>query len=103
MVNCDRQPSTGIIIASIAANVGMFLERYFIVIGGLRVPLNPYEPASYFPTWIEWSLMLTGIAIFALLITILTKILPIVAVWELREEEPGVSPEPDATAVEAPA
>lgn len=95
--------TTGIIVASIAANIGMFLERYFIVVGGLRVPLNPYEPASYFPTWIEWSLMLTGIAIFALLVTVLTKILPIVAIWELREEEPGVSPEPDATAVEAPA
>ncbi|NQW21058.1 MAG: polysulfide reductase NrfD [Chloroflexi bacterium] len=77
----------GIVIASIAANVGMLLERYFIVIGGLTVPLNPYEPASYFPTWIEWSLMLAGVAIFALIITALAKALPIVAIWELREHE----------------
>ncbi len=83
----------GIIVASIAANVGMLLERYFIVIGGLTVPLNPYEPASYFPTWIEWSLMLAGIAIFALIITALAKALPIVALWELREHEQELAPE----------
>ncbi|MDA1279058.1 MAG: polysulfide reductase NrfD [Chloroflexi bacterium] len=77
----------GIVVASIAANTGMLLERYFIVVGGLTVPLNPYEPASYFPTWIEWSLMLAGIAIFALIVTALAKALPIVAIWELREHE----------------
>ena len=65
----------------------MLLERYFIVVGGLKVPLNPYEPATYFPTWIEWSLMLAGVAIFALIITALAKALPIVAIWELREHE----------------
>jgi molybdopterin-containing oxidoreductase family membrane subunit len=77
----------GVVVASILANGGMLLERYFIVVGGLKVPLNPYEPASYFPTWIEWSLMLAGVAVFVLIITALAKALPIVAIWELREEQ----------------
>ncbi len=89
----------GILIASISANIGMFLERYFIVVGGLRVPLNPYEAASYAPTWVEWSLMLAGTAVFALLITFLTKILPIVAIWELREEQAEEAPKPSTDAV----
>lgn len=76
----------GILVASIAANIGMFLERYFIVVGGLRVPLNPYEPATYSPSWVEWSLMAAGIALFLFLVTVLMKMLPIVAVWEMHEE-----------------
>lgn len=74
----------GILVAGVAANVGMFLERYFLVVGGLRVPLNPYPPASYSPTWVEWSLMAAGIAIFALIVVLVMKLVPPVSVWEVR-------------------
>lgn len=74
----------GILVASIAANVGMFLERYFLVIGGLRVPLNPYPAASYSPTWVEWSLMVAGAAIFVLIIVVVMKLVPPISVWEMR-------------------
>ena len=80
-----------IVVASIAANVGMFLERYSIVVGGLRVPLNPYEPASYSPTWVEWSLMAAGFALFALIVTLILKVVPILAVTEVREVLSGSS------------
>ena len=75
---------TGIVIAGIAANVGMFLERYFLVVGGLRVPLNPYEPPSYSPSWVEWSLMAAGIALFALVVVVLMKVFPPFSLWETR-------------------
>ena len=64
----------------------MFLERYFIVVTGLRVPLMPYEPANYFPSIVEWSIFAAGLAGFALLITIAVKIFPMFAVWEMVEE-----------------
>jgi Ni/Fe-hydrogenase subunit HybB-like protein len=72
----------------------MWIERYFIVVTGLRVPLMPYEPASYAPTWVEWSLLAAGLAAFALLITVFTKLFPIIAVWEVAEDH-------EATAVNA--
>ncbi|MEE8364034.1 MAG: NrfD/PsrC family molybdoenzyme membrane anchor subunit [Dehalococcoidia bacterium] len=75
----------GIVLAAIFANVGMFLERYFIVVGGLRVPLNPYDPAHYTPTWVEWSLMAAGFAIFALIVTLLLKLFPALAISEMLE------------------
>jgi hypothetical protein len=64
----------------------MFVERYFIVVTGLRAPLLPYEPASYSPTWVEWSITAGGFAFFALLITLFVKVFPIMAVWEMTEE-----------------
>jgi Ni/Fe-hydrogenase subunit HybB-like protein len=76
----------GVVTAAILVDVAMFLERYFIVVTGLRVPLMPYEPASYAPTFVEWSIFIAGIAFFCLLITIAIKIFPMFAVWEMTEE-----------------
>lgn len=75
----------GIVIASIAANIGMFIERFIIVVSGLRIPLNPYEPANYIPTWIEWSLTAAAAAIFVLVIVILLKLFPPFSMWETTE------------------
>ncbi len=77
---------SGLVVASLLANVGMFIERYFIVVAGLRVPLLEYEPSSYSPTWVEWSVFVSGCAGFVLLLTLFTRFFPILAVWEMKEE-----------------
>jgi molybdopterin-containing oxidoreductase family membrane subunit len=76
----------GVVAAAILVDIAMFLERYFIVVTGLRVPLMPYEPASYGPTFVEWSIFIAGLAFFCLLITIAIKVFPMLAVWEMTEE-----------------
>ena len=76
----------GIVVAAVLAVVAMWVERYFIVIAGLRVPLLSYSPSNYAPSWVELSIVAAGFALFALLITIFVKIFPIIAVWEEAEE-----------------
>ncbi len=103
----------GIVAASVLAVAAMWVERYFIVVSGLRVPLMPYEPADYAPTWVEWSVMAAGFALFALLISVFVKLFPILAVWEMVEDQergellpamghfaPGRYPEPVSGGVE---
>ncbi|MBI2857088.1 MAG: polysulfide reductase NrfD, partial [Chloroflexi bacterium] len=75
----------GIVVAAILVNIGMFLERYTIVVGGLSVPLNPYPAPVYSPSWVEWSLAAAGLAGFVLIILLLLKLVPSVAVWEMEE------------------
>ncbi|MFQ5827383.1 MAG: NrfD/PsrC family molybdoenzyme membrane anchor subunit, partial [Dehalococcoidia bacterium] len=75
----------GVVVASVLVDVGMWLERYFIVVGGTRVPTMPFEPANYFPTWVEWSIMAAAFAAFALIITLAVKLLPVIAIWEVVE------------------
>jgi molybdopterin-containing oxidoreductase family membrane subunit len=77
---------TGLVVASSFAIVAMFIERYFIVVGGMRVPLMPYEPASYTPTWVEWALVAAGLALFMLLLTLFTRFFPVLAIWDMKEE-----------------
>jgi molybdopterin-containing oxidoreductase family membrane subunit len=80
----------GIVFAAVLVDIGMWIERYFIVVTGLRAPLMPYEPASYAPTWVEWSITAGGFAFFALLIALFVKFFPIMAVWEMVEEREAV-------------
>jgi Ni/Fe-hydrogenase subunit HybB-like protein len=77
---------TGLVVAAVFVDLAMFLERYFIVVGGLRVPTMPYEPPSYAPTWVEWSILASGTAGFMLLLTLFARFFPILAVWEMKEE-----------------
>ncbi len=84
----------GVVTGSVLVVAAMWIERYFIVVSGFRVPLMPYEPSTYAPTWVELSVMAAGFALFALLITIFVKLFPIIAVWEVAEDEPSTEVEP---------
>ncbi|MBI4340407.1 MAG: polysulfide reductase NrfD [Chloroflexi bacterium] len=83
----------GIVVAAALANAAMFIERYQIVVGGLKLPLNPYEVASYSPTWVEWSLLAAGAAAFMLIVAAILKLVPALAITDmLAENETGGEP-----------
>jgi Ni/Fe-hydrogenase subunit HybB-like protein len=75
----------GVIVASILANVGMMLERYFIVIGGLRLPLNPYHPPTYTPSITEILIVVGLCSLFVLILLIMMKLAPAISVQEMIE------------------
>jgi molybdopterin-containing oxidoreductase family membrane subunit len=75
----------GTLIASISVNIGMWLERFTIVVPSLSNPRLPVEFAIYQPSWVEWSLMAGCFAAFILLYMLFTKLFPIVSIWEVRE------------------
>lgn len=76
---------TGTLIASTSVIIGMWLERYVIVVPTLTNPRLPNEPVLYFPTWVEWSILAGCISFFLLLYMVFTKFFPIVSIWEIRE------------------
>jgi molybdopterin-containing oxidoreductase family membrane subunit len=75
----------GTLIASISVTIGMWLERFVIVVPTLTTPRLPNEAVIYSPTWVEWSILAGCLSFFILLYMIFTKIFPIVSIWEVRE------------------
>jgi len=75
----------GTVIASISIVLGMWLERFVIIVPTLTKQRMPVEGAYYIPTWVEWSILAGCISLFALLYALFTKVFPIVPVWEVRE------------------
>jgi len=76
---------TGTLIASISVIIGMWLERFVIVVPTLTNPRLPNEAVLYSPTWVEWSILAGSLSFFILLYMIFTKVFPIVSIWEVRE------------------
>lgn len=75
----------GTLIASISINIGMWLERFTIVIPTLVNPRIHNNMGSYAPSWVELSIMAGCFASFLLLYTLFTKLFPIVSIWEIQE------------------
>ena len=93
ILNPGTRTIRGIVAASVLALLGMWLERYLIVVTGFRVPLMPYTPADYTPTWVEWSILAGAFGLFALIISVFAKLFPVISVWEVLEHR---GPEPIA-------
>ncbi|MCP4539765.1 MAG: polysulfide reductase NrfD [Chloroflexi bacterium] len=78
---------TGLTIAGLSANAGMWLERVLIIVPTLARPRMPIGAGYYMPTWVEWSVMLACIAAIGLFYVIFVKFFPIISIWELEEAE----------------
>ncbi len=85
LANRRTRTVKGTVMASIAVTIGMWLERWTIVVPSLSNPRLPGTEAQYFPSWVEWSIFAGCVASFALLYMLFTKAFPIVSIWEVRE------------------
>ncbi|MBI4549167.1 MAG: polysulfide reductase NrfD [Ignavibacteriae bacterium] len=75
----------GVLIASIAVVIGMWLERLIIVVPSLANPRMDLPLGIYIPSFVEWSLFAGGIAVFILGYMLFAKFFPIISLWEIEE------------------
>ena len=73
-------------ILRVLVALAMWFKRFIIVVPSLQVPLMPFEFGTYTPTWVEWSIMGSTLAGFTLMVTLATKIMPVISLWEISEE-----------------
>ncbi len=85
LANRRTRTVKGTVVASLTVTLGMWLERWTIVVPSLSNPRLPGTEAHYFPTWVEWSIFAACAAAFTLLYMTFTKLFPIVSIWEIRE------------------
>ena len=78
---------TGTVIASCGVVVGMWLERFLIIVPSLSYKSTPYSWGSYTPRWPEIVIFSSSFAAMALLYLLFTKFVPIISLWELRVGE----------------
>src|SRR5262245_28640931 len=89
---------TGCVIASFTVVVGMWLERFLIVVPSLGHKYLPYTWGRYRPQPVEIIIIGSTFAAMILLYVLFSKLVPIISIWELKVGEQYV---PDATPREA--
>jgi len=76
----------GTFVAGIAVMIGMWLERFNIVVPTSVNPRWEVESVGhYIPSWVEMSIMSATFSGFILLYMFATKFVPIVSIWEIKE------------------
>ncbi len=75
---------TGTVIASLAVVVGMWIERFLIIVPSLARKYLPYSWGTYRPTWVEITITMGTFAAMGLLYTLFVKVVPIISVWEWK-------------------
>jgi len=91
LVRLGRRTVGKVLAASLSIIVGMWLERFIIVVPTLSNPRLPFPQTIYVPTWVELGEFAGSLALFALFYLLFTKVFPIISIWEIREgREEGV-------------
>lgn len=72
-------------IISILVNVGMWSERFSLIVQSLEQDFLPSAWRGYSPTWVDWSLLAGTGGFFMLLFLAFMRLLPFIPVAEVKE------------------
>jgi molybdopterin-containing oxidoreductase family membrane subunit len=69
---------------SIVINLGMWLERFMIVVGSLERDYLPSSWGVFIPTFFDWSFLLGTMGLFTSLMFLFARYLPVIPAFEMR-------------------
>jgi len=74
-------------VVSVFVNIGMWFERYVIIITGLSREYVPSVWGVYTPTIPELTVLAGSFALFAFAFLLFLKLFPVIAIAEIKELE----------------
>ncbi|MEW6720353.1 MAG: NrfD/PsrC family molybdoenzyme membrane anchor subunit [Thermodesulfobacteriota bacterium] len=80
-----RRNMAYLLIVSLLVNVGMWLERFVIIVTSLAHDYDPYVWGTYSPTFVEVGISLGSFGMFFLLYLLFVKNLPVLSITEIKE------------------
>jgi molybdopterin-containing oxidoreductase family membrane subunit len=72
-------------IISIIVNIGMWCERFIIVVTSLHRDFIPAAWDMYNPTFFDWATYIGTIGLFFALLFLFIRVLPMISIFEMRE------------------
>jgi len=72
-------------VMSIFVNIGMWLERFVIIVTSLAKEYDPYSWGTYTPSMVEVGITVGSFGLFFTLFLLFTKLLPVLAITEVKE------------------
>ena len=83
-----RRNTTWLFILSIFINIGMWFERFVIVIPSLSHEFEPWQWGGYHPTWVDYAILLGSFGWFFMWFLLFIRQLPVMAIAEIKEIMP---------------
>jgi Ni/Fe-hydrogenase subunit HybB-like protein len=79
-----RQSIPVLFVVSLIVNVGMWAERFIIVVTSLHRDYLPSSWDMYYPTFWDWSTYIGTIGLFLCLLFLFVRFLPMISIFEMR-------------------
>lgn len=79
-----RTNPVAVFIIAIFINVGMWFERFVIIMTSLTRDFLPASWASYSPTWIEIATLIGSFGLFFTLFLLFARLLPMISIGEVK-------------------
>ncbi len=79
-----RNSPVMLFLISLVVSVGMWLERFVIVITSLHRDFLPSSWGMYYPTFWDWSTYIGTIGLFLSLMFLFIRFLPMISIFEMR-------------------
>ena len=70
---------------AVVVSIGMWLERFVIIVTSLSQEFLPAMWAMYYPTIVDWMVLIGTIGFFFLLFVLFARFLPVISIAEMRE------------------
>src|SRR5687768_8715346 len=83
-----RRNPAWLFILSLFINLGMWFERFVIVVPSLSHEFEPWQWTTYAPTWVDWSILLGSFGWFSMWFLLFIKQFPVIAIAEVKEIVP---------------
>ena len=75
-------------IACISVNIGMWLERFLIIVPGLaRKQLLTFDWYTYRPSTVEWMIIGGTFALVSMLMLMIARVVPLIPLYDVKEGE----------------
>jgi molybdopterin-containing oxidoreductase family membrane subunit len=79
-----RANALWLFIVSLLVNIGMWVERFVIVVGSLARDFVPSAWGVFTPTFWDWSMLAGTLGLFTTLMYLFVRLLPMIPAFEMR-------------------
>jgi len=79
-----RRNTRFLLAIALVVNIGMWLERFIIVVTSLHRDYLPANWDMYVPTFWDWSTYAGTIGLFVLLLFLFIRFMPVISIFEMR-------------------
>jgi molybdopterin-containing oxidoreductase family membrane subunit len=87
-----RRSYLWMIVVGLAVTVGMWFERFVIIVISLYQDYLPSAWHVYKPTLVDYGILLGSFGIFFTLVLVFARVLPVIATSEMKADLPGSQP-----------
>ena len=87
-----RRSFPAMVLVAVGVTVGMWFERFVIIVTSLHQDFLPTSWHDYMPTLVDFGILLGSFGLFFTLVLLFARVLPVIATTEMKAVLPNAQP-----------